>query len=136
MARKRYLSDLTDKRWEEIRDLFPAARPGGRPREVGLREIVNAIFYLNRSGCPWRMLPVDFPPWETVYGYFRDWRLSGLWKKNQRRIEEALEKTRRKSRASYGWDNRFSEREDFFERRNQGIRWWEEDQWPQAPHMG
>ncbi len=132
MARKRYLSDLTDQRWEEIRELIPATEPGGRPRDTDVREIINAIFYLNRAGCPWRMLPIDFPPWQTVYTYFRDWRLSGVWKKNQRRLKEAFEKTRRKRVSSYGWDHRQPECEDFFERRNQGIRWWQEDQWPQA----
>jgi putative transposase len=79
-ARKRYPSDLTDLQWGNIEDLFvrPKAKPG-RPRTYPLREIVNAVFYLARGGCAWRMLPHDFPPWKTVSYYFYTWRDRGLW---------------------------------------------------------
>jgi transposase len=64
---KRYPSDLTDEEWEQIAPLMPRPRHRGRPREVDLREIINAVRYLVRSGCGWEMLPVHFGPWQTVY---------------------------------------------------------------------
>lgn len=82
-TRPRYPSDLTDLQWDNIEHLFPPEqrRPGraGRPRIYPVREVVNAIFYLARSGCSWRMLPHDFPPWKTVSYYFYTWRDTGLW---------------------------------------------------------
>ncbi len=68
---KRYPSDLTDEEWSAVEPLLPKAAPTGRPREIDLREVLNAIRYLVRSGCEWRMLPVHFPPWQTVYWWFR-----------------------------------------------------------------
>jgi len=79
MSRKPYPSDLTDAQWQLLEPLLPPARPGGRPRKTSLREVVNAIFYLNREGCTWRALPHDFPPWRTVYEYFADWKDDGTW---------------------------------------------------------
>jgi putative transposase len=79
MNRKRYPSDLSDAQWQLIAALFPAAKPGGRPRKTALRDVVNAIFYLNREGCTWRALPHDFPPWRTVYEYFAAWKADGTW---------------------------------------------------------
>lgn len=76
-----YPSDVTDAEWDIIAPLLPPAKPGGRPRTAALREVVNALFYLSRSGCAWRMLPKDFPPYQTVYDYFRNWRKDGTWKK-------------------------------------------------------
>jgi putative transposase len=81
-----YPNDLTDAQWKRIAPLIPPARPGGRPRTVNIREIVNAICYLSRTGCAWRLLPHDFPPWGTVHYYFRRWRLDGTWE----RIHDAL----------------------------------------------
>jgi transposase len=79
-ARRRYPSDLTDLQWANIEHLLPQARgPVGRPRTYALREIVNAILYLARAGCSWRMLPHDFPPWKTVSYYFYTWRDTGVW---------------------------------------------------------
>jgi transposase len=72
---------MTDDQWELIERLLPPAKAGGRPRTVKLREIINAIFYLVVTGCPWRYLPSDFPKWKTVYHYFRQWRESGVWQK-------------------------------------------------------
>ena len=66
-----YASDVTDREWALILPLLPAVRPGGRPRTTCLRQVVNAVFYLLQAGCQWRMLPRDFPPRSTVYGYFR-----------------------------------------------------------------
>ncbi|MBK5191518.1 MAG: IS5 family transposase [Methanosarcinales archaeon] len=74
MERKSYPSDLNDAEWQIIEPLIPPAKTGGRPREQDMCEIVNAMFYLLRAGCSWRMLPHDFPPWQTVYYYFAQWR--------------------------------------------------------------
>jgi putative transposase len=77
--RKAYPSDLTDGQWAILEPLIPAARTarGGRPREVDMREVVNTIFYLNRTGCQWDMLPHDLLPKSTVYDYFVQWRDDG-----------------------------------------------------------
>jgi putative transposase len=80
MERNPYPSDVTDAQWVILKRLIPPARAGGRPRSVDIRQMVNAIFYLTRSGCSWRMLPRDFPPWKTVYNYFEAWKLDGTWK--------------------------------------------------------
>jgi len=77
MTRKPYPTDLTDEQWELLRPLLPDAKPGGRPRSADLREVVNALLYLLRTGCPWRSLPHDLPPWGTVWAYFRRWRDDG-----------------------------------------------------------
>lgn len=76
--RKAYPTDLSDAEWAIIGPLLPPPRPTGHPRTVDLREVLNGIFYLLRTGCQWRMLPSDFPPWPTVHDYFRRWRLTGL----------------------------------------------------------
>jgi putative transposase len=70
----RYQSDVTDREWRVIEPLLPGPRTRGRPRGWPLREIINAIFYVMRSGCPWRLIPVDLPPWSTVYRWFAAWR--------------------------------------------------------------
>ena len=84
--RRPYPSDLTDEQWAAVAPLIPGPRPGGRPREVDIREVLNAILYVNRGGIPWRMLPHDFPPKGTVYYYFALWRDTGAW----RAINDAL----------------------------------------------
>jgi putative transposase len=86
MRHKRYVSDLTDAEWELIEPLIPPPRHGGRRRSTDMHEVVNAILYVQRTGIPWRMLPHDFPPWKTVYHYFRWWRIESSW----RSIEQAL----------------------------------------------
>lgn len=77
MTRKPYPTDLTDEQWTVLAPLLPPPKPGGRPRSVDLREIVNALLYVLRTGCPWRSLPHDLPPWSTVWTYFRCWRDDG-----------------------------------------------------------
>lgn len=78
--RRAYPTDLNDKQWIRLAPLFPQSRSSrGRPRTWAYREIVNAIFYIVRSGEAWRLLPHDFPPWQTVYGYYWQWRNSELW---------------------------------------------------------
>jgi putative transposase len=79
MERKPYPSDLTDEQWAFLQEWLPDAKPGGRPRRTDLREVVNALLYLTRNGCVWRGLPHDFPPWRTVYEYYRAWINDGTW---------------------------------------------------------
>jgi putative transposase len=94
MTRTSYPSDLTDEQWTLIEPLIPQPLPGGRPRSVEMRRVINAILYLNRSGNAWRMLPRDFGPWSSVYHYFRTFRDEGTWQ----RIHDTLrEKVRREA---------------------------------------
>lgn len=86
MSRKAYPSDLTDAQWALIAPHIPAAKPGGRPRRWPERDLVDAIRYVLRSGCPWRYLPDGYPPWVTVYAYFRRWQRDGTWE----RLHDAL----------------------------------------------
>ena len=86
MSRATYPSDLTDAQWALLQPLIPPAKPGGRPRSVDMREIVNAILYLLRTGCAWRLLPHDLPRWSTVYHYLRQFRRAGVWQQ----IHDAL----------------------------------------------
>jgi transposase len=78
---RRYASDVSDAEFALIEPLLPAAQRGGRPRSTALREVLNAILYLLRTGCPWRLLPKDFPPKSTVYGYFRRFGQDGVWQR-------------------------------------------------------
>ena len=80
-AGQRYASDLTDAEWAVVEPHMPAAKPLGRPRGTELRAVVDAILYMARTGCQWRLLPKDFPPFTTVQGYFYDWRDSGLFER-------------------------------------------------------
>jgi putative transposase len=83
-----YQTDLTDPQWAVIEPLLPKAKPGGRPRTTDLRRVADAILYLVKTGCHWRLLPSDFPPWRTVYEYFIAWRKTGTL----RRIHNLLVK--------------------------------------------
>ena len=85
-ARKAYSTDLTDSQWALLEPLIPASARGGRPRTVNMREVLNTILYLNRTGCQWDMLPNDLLPKSTVYDYFAAWRDDGTWQ----RIMDAL----------------------------------------------
>ncbi len=76
-ASLRYQTDLTDAEWAVIEPHLPASRGTGRPRLWPMREIVNAIFYVMRAGCPWRLSPSDLPPWSTIYRWFAALRDSG-----------------------------------------------------------
>jgi putative transposase len=80
MTRKAYTTDLSEQEWQIIEPLLPSPKPLGRKIEYSRREILNAIFYLNRNGCSWRDLPGDLPPYGTVSHYYHAWRRSGLWK--------------------------------------------------------
>src|SRR5262245_35252743 len=77
-CRSRYPSDVSDEEWAMIAPMIPPARTGGRRRRTDMREVFNAIRYVNRSGCQWRQLPKDFPPHTTVYNYFWDWCRYGV----------------------------------------------------------
>jgi putative transposase len=88
--RKPYPTDLSDAEWTYIEPHMPAPIGYGRPRIHTRREILNAIFYVLRSGCQWRMLPHDFPRWPTVYHYFRRWRIDGTWERVNQAIRERL----------------------------------------------
>ncbi len=79
--RNRYATDLTDAQWAMLEPLIPPPKPGGRPAKYERREIVNAIVYLLRSGCSWRLLPHDLPPWRIVYWYFMQWRNEGVFER-------------------------------------------------------
>lgn len=76
--RLRYPSDLTDGQWERVRPLVDRADPGRNGRDTDLRAVLDAVSYRWRTGCSWRMLPHDLPPWKTVYGHFRRWRKGGV----------------------------------------------------------
>src|SRR5437867_6514182 len=79
--RKPYSTDLTDDQWHIIQPLIPAAKPGGHPRTVDMREVLNTLFYQNRTGCQWDMLPHDLLPKSTVFDYFSLWRDDGTWQR-------------------------------------------------------
>jgi transposase len=76
-TRLAYQTDLTNPEWAQVQRFIPAPKPGGRPAKYPRREIVNALLYITRTGCQWRMLPHDFPPWTAVYWYFRTWKKDG-----------------------------------------------------------
>src|SRR5712675_1954051 len=100
---QRYASDLTDAEWAVIAPHMPAVKRLGRPRETELRRVLDAILYIARSGCQWRMLPKDFPPFTTVQGYFYDWRDSGLFETiNFALLLEAREAAGREASPSAG----------------------------------
>ena len=102
LHRKQYPSDLTDEHWAIVGPLIPSAKQskrGGRPRKVDMREVLNTLFYLNRSGCQWDMLPHDLLPKSTVYDYFAQWRDDGTWEtlvkalREQTRVQAGREPT-------------------------------------------
>jgi putative transposase len=83
-----YPSDLSHQQWQAMSSVIPPAKPGGRPRTVNMRQVLNALFYVARTGCAWRMLPKDYPPKDTVYYYFKSFRQDGTWE----RIHDLLRK--------------------------------------------
>ncbi len=90
MESKRYSTDLSYDEWRCISPHLPGPTGQGRPRLHGLRAILDAVFYVLKSGCPWRLLPKDFPPWKTVYDWFRRWRLDGTWERLNTELRERL----------------------------------------------
>jgi putative transposase len=81
MHRRKYGTDVTDEEWKQLRPLLPGPKKMGRPRKWHLRDMVDAVFYVQKTGCQWRMLPHDFPPWTTVYTCFDTWKNDGTWKR-------------------------------------------------------
>jgi transposase len=94
--RKPYPTDLSDKEWALIAPLVPPPKYGGRNRYVDVREVLDAIFYLLRTGCAWRMLPHDFPEWQTARTYFDMWKKDGTWKKMHDTLRGKVRKKRGK----------------------------------------
>src|SRR5215210_3800392 len=90
MESGRYPTDLSDNEWRCIGPYLPGPAGRGRPRLHGLRAILNAVFYVLKSGCPWRLLPRDFPPWKSVYDWFRRWRIDGTWERLNAGLRERL----------------------------------------------
>ena len=86
MKRRAYPSDLSDEEWQRLEPMIPVHTGIGRPVKWSRRELVNAMLYVLRSGCQWRMLPHEYPPYGTVFYHFRQWRRTGLWE----RINQAL----------------------------------------------
>ena len=84
---RKYDTDLTDEQWKILRKLLPKPATTGRP-PLDRREVINAILYLTRTGCQWRMLPHDFPHWKSVYTVFWRWRKSGLWQQIHDKLRE------------------------------------------------
>jgi putative transposase len=90
MESRRYPTDLSDDEWRCIGPHLPGPTGRGRPRLHGLRTILDAVFYVLKSGCPWRLLPRDFPPWKSVYDWFRRWRIDGTWERLNTELRERL----------------------------------------------
>jgi len=90
MMRRAYQTDLSDAEWVLIEPHLPVPRAPERPRVHPLREILNAIFYVVKSGCAWRLLPHEFPPWRIVYHYFRAWCLNGTWERMHRALRQRV----------------------------------------------
>jgi transposase len=130
-----YPSDLSDHEWEILAPLIPPAKPGGRRRKWPMRKILNATFYLLRSGCQWRMLPREFPPWSTVHHYFRLWRLDGTWEKIHAVLRERM-RARRSQSPTECWHPRHPICEDHQRGRYSRLRWGQEAQRKKAPFAG
>src|SRR4028118_2425856 len=91
MTRASYPSDLTDDEYAHVEPLLPAPAARGRPRQRAWRELLDAVFYLVRTGCQWRALPREFPPWKTVFHYFQAWRIDGTsWERMNRAMRRRL----------------------------------------------
>ena len=89
---KKYPTDLNDSEWDVIKQYMPEDKSTGRPREVDLRDVVNGIFYVVKTGCPWRYLPKNFPKWGTVYDYFRTWKKDGTIERIHTGLREQVRK--------------------------------------------
>ena len=96
-----YPSDLSDQEWQIIEPLLPADKDIGRPPEVNLRDVLDAIFYRADNGIKWRAMPIDFPPWQTVYTYYRAWVRLGVWQQiNVALVERVRQQQGRRAQPS------------------------------------
>ncbi len=90
MKRRAYPSDLSDEEWQRLEPLVPMHTGIGRPVKWSRRELLNAMLYILRTGCQWRLLPHDFPPYGTVFYHFRQWRRQGLWERINQVLREQV----------------------------------------------
>ena len=119
--RPRYPTDLNDRRWKALEELIPAPAVMGCPWKVSMQRVLDAVLYVTRSGCAWRLLPKDaFPPWETVYGYFRRWSRFGIWSQMHDTLRAGTAKGG-PAQASDGWQPGQPERQDHGHSRSQGL---------------
>ena len=132
---KRYETDLTDEQWAEVEPLLPPAKRGGRPRSVGLRLILDTIFYLNKTGCQWRMLPTDLAKRSTAHEYFAAWKADGTWQRVmdalRRRVRVEAGREPEPSKAEQG-GHRLADGQGLRGGRGAGVRRGQEGQRPQA----
>src|SRR6266480_3650287 len=133
---QRYPTDLTDRQWNCIKELIPPAKPGGRPRSLEMRAVINAIVYIVVSGCQWRMLPREYPAWQSVYTYFQQWRDDGTWQRlhNTLRAQVREHAGRHKHPTAGALDRKT--RQDHTDSRRARVRCGQEGQWAQAPSAG
>ena len=90
LSRSVYPTNLSDAEWQILEPLLPPEKPGGRPRKYSMREIINAIQYMLRGGCAWRLMPRDLPHWRTVYEYYRQWKRDGTWRRIHDHLREEV----------------------------------------------
>ena len=112
VTQHRYPTDLSDSQWVIIQELIPPAKPGGRPRSLDMRQVVNAIVYVVVGGIQWRMLPQEYPKWQSVYSYFRDWKRQGVWKRIHDTLRAKVRQRMRPSQAPDGGLSRQSKRQN------------------------
>src|ERR1044071_4315386 len=93
MQTKNYKSDLSDTEWALVSPLIPKPKTTGRRAAISRRRLVDAMFYVTKTGCGWEWLPHDFPNWKTVYHYFRVWRLEGVWEAIHTALRQALRRS-------------------------------------------
>jgi len=99
MPPPRYPSDLSDEEWRILEPLLSSTEKRGRPPKWSQRHVADAVFYLLRSGCSWRMLPREYPPWQKVYYHFRKWRMDGRLHRAHDRLREAVRESEGRERA-------------------------------------
>ncbi len=90
MSDQLFPSDQSDGEWEYLKPFVPAPKLGGQARTTDMHQVINVIFYITRTGSPWRYLPREYPPWQTVYGYFRVWRINGVWERIHDRLRSLV----------------------------------------------